>query len=540
MKKICSLLVIAIVAVFIFSCEKDFNEIGGNLIDQTNFQVSQVDQSLLSVKTDQVFFHSTSGTASPFPVQTDNLSYNLLGYYNDPIYGITTNNVVSKVALNAYGTTFNSSAEIEEVILSVPYYSRRVSTDSDGEGTYELDSVYGGSPIRLSIFRSHYFLNDYAPGDNGNFDEEQLYFSNDASLIESNYSPTNDLLLSIDPFYPSNLEVDVQELNESTGEMETVERLSPRIRANLDINDFQWLIDATNSSNLENVSAFQDFYRGIYFKAEALNSNEGVLLGLDLSQASIEISFKQEEQDDNGDPVLDGNGDPKMVTGTITMGFVEKSVTFFENNFNVTPSTDRIYLKGGEGAMATINLFGDEDPANEGVFPELETLKTMAGDENWLINEANLQFYVDNTQAANADSEPERIMIFDVDNNRVLLDYLFDGTTGTDANDVKTKHLGRLERDDTGRGVKYKVNLTEHINSLIKLDSTNIKLGLMLSNNVSLLGNSVVNNTEDSEGNFDTVLSSSLVSHRGTVLYNENETDEDKKLKLKIYYTKED
>ena len=37
-----------------------------------------------------------------------------------------------------------------------------------------------------------------------------------------------------------------------------------------------------------------------------------------------------------------------------------------------------------------------------------------------------------------------------------------------------------------------------------------------------------------------TILASSIVSHRGTVLYNENAIDEDKKLKLRIYYTEED
>lgn len=553
MKKTQNLLcAVLVIALFFTSCEKDFNGIGDDILDQTNFDGGlQVDQSLLSVSTEQVNFHSPQGNTVPFPVQTDNLSYNLLGYYHDPIYGGTTNSIVSQVKLNAYGVDFDSTSRLKSVVIAVPYYSTKTATDADGEGTYELDSIYGNAPIKLSIHRSNYFLNEYAPGDNGDFDEVQQFYSNDEGLVSGNLLEE---IYSDDNFIPINEEKEILEDDPvDPANPQVVDRLSPRlwIEYNSDepedalaMANFDWLLDEANASVLENESSFQDFYRGLYLKAESANPNEGTLMGLDLSQAYIDITYEYDvvtyPEDTNGDGISDENDDPEITPteGVVKMTFAGKSVTFFENDFNYTQQPDRLYLKGGEGTMVKLNLFGTEDTPGSGIYPELEVLKSMAADEDWLINEANMQFYVDNTQPHTSETEPERIMLFDIDNNQVLLDYLFDASTDTDPNNVKIKHLGRLQRDDTGKGVKYDISITEHINSLIKLDSTNVRLGLMLSNNISLLGSSEVKNTEASDGTSDMVLSSSIVSHRGTVLYSEDETDEEKKLKLKIYYTK--
>ena len=79
----------------------------------------------------------------------------------------------------------------------------------------------------------------------------------------------------------------------------------------------------------------------------------------------------------------------------------------------------------------------------------------------------------------------------------------------------------------------------------------------MVTNNVSLLGSSslktpyvigaddvVVNNDgdpdNDENNDITNVLTSSVNTHRGTVLFNENAVDDAKKLKLRIIYTEED
>ena len=68
------------------------------------------------------------------------------------------------------------------------------------------------------------------------------------------------------------------------------------------------------------------------------------------------------------------------------------------------------------------------------------------------------------------DDELERIFLYDINNNNVLLDYIFDNTSSSDPNFSKINHLGKLERDASGNGVKYNIRITEHITNLIKND----------------------------------------------------------------------
>jgi hypothetical protein len=139
------------------------------------------------------------------------------------------------------------------------------------------------------------------------------------------------------------------------------------------------------------------------------------------------------------------------------------------------------------------------------------------------------------------DTEPERIFLYDIENNRVLLDYQFDSSaTDNNPNTAVTNHLGSLQRDDSGYGIKYKIDVTEHITDLVRNDSTNVKLGLAVTNNVLNLGYSKLKTPINlGEDDLESIFTASILSHRGTVLYNENALEESKKLKLNIYYTEE-
>ena len=49
-----------------------------------------------------------------------------------------------------------------------------------------------------------------------------------------------------------------------------------------------------------------------------------------------------------------------------------------------------------------------------------------------------------------------------------------------------TTHLGRLVRDSDGKGDYYKLRITNHLSSLIHQDSTNVNLGVIVSQNVAV------------------------------------------------------
>ncbi len=149
---------------------------------------------------------------------------------------------------------------------------------------------------------------------------------------------------------------------------------------------------------------------------------------------------------------------------------------------------------------------------------------------------------MDQNKIEGGDTEPERITIYNLKNNLVLADYIIDPTSGNEPVNAYTNHLGRLERDSDGNGDYYKINITSHISSLINKDSTNAPLGLIVSQNVLINGFQKLDTLLDANPDLptiETVPRNSVFAHEGTVLYGNNTVDEQKRLKLQIYYIEE-
>ena len=151
-----------------------------------------------------------------------------------------------------------------------------------------------------------------------------------------------------------------------------------------------------------------------------------------------------------------------------------------------------------------VNLFnGDEDgesaefTAFKNSFVETDTDGNFVSSKR-LVNEANLVFYVDQT-IVNGE-EPNRLYLYNLDNNVPLIDYFIDPSINNANSEVsRTLHLGPLQRTDDepdGDGIRYRIKITEHINNLLLRDSTNVKLGLAISGNINL---------ENVNGQFDII-----------------------------------
>ena len=252
----------------------------------------------------------------------------------------------------------------------------------------------------------------------------------------------------------------------------------------------------------------------------------------------------------------------ERINSTYVMNFSGNRVNFLSNEFT-TPLTDgdaingdeKLYLKGGEGSMALIDLFGganlDDDSNNDNLFELfkkdfLETTENgdFKRDSNGnviakrLVNEANIVFFVD--QELTNGQEPDRIYLFDTKNNTVLLDFVFDASNTAFPLNSKTVHLGRLIREDNdpeGQGIRYKIRITEHINNLLLRDSTNVKLGLAVTGNINLEESFLQRNILTTDESINKVPISSIISPRGTVLFGNNTADESKKLYLEIFYS---
>ena len=153
-----------IITLFFASCDKDYNEIGTDVIGGDHFDFEKY--------TDATVTAFNQGTGF---VQTNNLKLNSLGVLNNPVFGNTISSFATQVQLPAGSvTTFGANVVVDSVYLAVPYFSTKGTTATDGSTKYELDSIYGRSAanIKLSVFESGYYINNYDPSPEANFESE--------------------------------------------------------------------------------------------------------------------------------------------------------------------------------------------------------------------------------------------------------------------------------------------------------------------------------------------------------------------------------
>jgi len=522
LKLICAIMLLSIIVI---ACEKDYNTIGSDIAGNKNF-ITAIDS-----------FTATAYNKKMDPIQTNGLPSNLLGIYNDPVYGSTAASIVSQLIPQSYPDSFGENVEVDSVILSIPYYNKTAtdSPDEDGNILYDIsDSLYGGSPIKLSAYRTNYYLRSFDP--NSEFEDPQYYYSNSNSTIDFDSRIIDDVLFEDDMFLPSESDVILTKFNDETEVYDITDRLTPRLRVHLDKDYWkEVIIDKAGQPELSNQNNFTNYFRNIYFKTEAITADGNmILLNMGSTSSNITIHYS------NDSAVTEGERETNSYTMLFSSGI---RLNTFENTFNIVLEDgdadlgdEKLYLKGGEGSMAIIDIFGNTDSDGNGISDEFEEFKTHK--DNWLINEAYMIFYEDETMTTPTEDfhKYDRVYLFDVKNNRPIKDYFFDATANdADAFNSRIIHLGqRLPEESSPK--RFKIRITEYVTNLLQNDSTNTKLGLVLSTNVNIVQNTKVLNGEDQD--LDVVPAGSTLSPKGTILYGSNSNvPEEQRVRLEIYYT---
>ena len=509
---------ILIVIVVFASCEEDFNTIGSDIVDQ-NFNTELFDEGTV-----------IAYSRKTLPVQTNFLPSYQLGVYNDPVYGQSRVNLLSQLTLSTIAPDFGDCVQLDSVVLYLPFFSE--ATTANEATTYTLDSIFGNEPINISIYESNFFLRDLDP-DSG-FEDAQKYYSNQGQTFDMFQGQ---LIHTIENFTPSNSGI---VLNDSV-------TLPPGLRASLPMDIFQEkIIDMEGSTELINNNNFREFFRGLYFKVESANGTGGSLFIFDLLDANNDLSdnprvdlFYRSKILSGGATCESNSGEFDLLTFRLNFGAI--NVNTFENdlnpdvasalaNPNITEGEETLYIRGGDPIISVIELFG-KDIDNNGVADQLEFLR----DQKWLINEANLIFYVDQDKVTGGASEPDRIVIYDIKNGTFLADLSLDPTSNVNDFDAITDHFGPLVRGSDENGQFYKIRITNHVSNLINKDSTNVPLGLVVSQNVTVFDFQDLENSQ--APGIDNIPAATIVSPQGTVLFGNNTTNEAKRLKLQIFYT---
>ena len=519
LKRLSNITVALLMVLAFISCDDDFNTIGGELIGGQLDSLPRYDAKVVA------YSKNIGG------VQTNNLPSNLLGVYIDPVYGQQIANVLTQLSLSTNNPLFGTEPSLDSVVLTLPYFNTQTELDDLGNPVYKLDSVYGNMPFKLKISRSNFFLNDFNP--EANFETRQRYYSDQGPLFKSNL--VGDPIYINEAFRPSNRGVVYLEEN-ITGEIDTI-RAKPRLRVNLPAPFFQEnIIDKQGSIELSNNNNFRNFIRGLYFEAEALNDNGTMALlnftdpeaGITLYYTNLVVDTADSDGDGDTTEMVEKQNSYKLNFGSNTVNTFSQALPsdILAEIESVDPEigAENLFIKGGEGSMVIIELFEDE--------AEIEELRA----NNWLINEANLTFYVNQDKTQGGEAEPERIYLYNLDTNVPLIDYSFDQTfdQAIPLNSVSS-HSGRLVRNEDKNGISYKLRITEHVNRILNKDSTNVRLGLVVTQNINLIGNSALRTPVDG---ISRIPAASVITPEGTVLHGNLAADVSKRIKLNIFYTK--
>lgn len=522
-------------ALTLVACDKDFNEIGTDLIGDDHYNFPKRDD-----------FTIASSTHETGPVQTNGLSITPFGIYKDDIFGRTTATFVTQVEMGSVNPNFEDLVDVDSVKLYIPYKTTLDETDSDGNRKYIWNEIYGDSltKMNLKIVENKYFLRSQEVVD-GEL-EDQAYYNDMGPVIEN--ANSSSILLNNDntanypggtanmqntQFYFNQKEIK-QWKYESTvpttapapGETEdhTVVRLTPGLYVNLDKNFFKTKIAQAPEGTLANNNSFQNHFRGLSFELSDPSTDRGVLNMINFSGGSVTMYYTR-----NVTVRVNGADVVQKKRFEMKINLTGNSVNLLRYENAPTLPSNRLIAKGGQGMVSAVDILSPE---------EIQQMK----DEDWMINEADLIFYVDETSMGTADL-PLRLYLYDMTNGQSIVDYNTDATVNSNPKKNKSTYGGILE--DHPNGKRYKLRVTNYVRSLIKADSTNVRLGIsttedIMENTMVKTKNPFTVSGPNGTASYKEVPKAHAMHPFGVILHGAESEDPNKRLKLVIYYTKPD
>ena len=455
---------LTLILISAIACEKDFENIGVGLVDNNQFTTK--------IDTFEVIAYNQDVLLS----RVDGIPQYPIGVYKDDNFGILNTSFVSQLGLPA-SSDFGDNVSIDTIVLTIPYYVTAQEDNSNGTRNYKLDSIIGDQDVEylLSVYESGTFLNSLDPLDPT---KGKKYYSNESYnektlLYSDQFKPNkNDTVLYVKRRF-------LDDDRNTVDDIDTIktELVKPSIKIPLDTVFFRNnFVNQQGSGVFESFDNFIDHFRGVLIKAEG---TEGSLMTLEMTDADITIYYTNIVINDENDSGIDLNGDgdttdtevPVRTKQQMTFSLGGLRASQYNRDYTgsaiqdriLTPNTangeKRLYIQGAAGSMAIIDLSKglDEIKLNE------------IRDNNWLINEANLILYVDET---NKDSVPSRLQLYNLDYNSQIRDVFTEAQISGIG--------GFLEIGDDKKPLKYEFRITDYISEVLKSDdpAALVKLGL--------------------------------------------------------------
>ena len=416
-----------------------------------------------------------------------------------------------------------------------------VDTDTinprQGATVYDIDSLIGNreASFKVKVQELDYFLSTYDPSNN--FETFLKYYSNDQFIENFTGKVLFDGEVEINTeeivIYKED-DPDTDDVDEST---QVKERLTPRLRIPIDKDYMQSkIIDMEGNIDLSNQDNFNLYFKGLFLSA--YDFSDPLLLILNYADASINIVYeydrynRNDTTDDTSDDTIDR--EEKIFKLNLTgnqINILKQDPLSPEISKALNSNSEdlkRVYLRGGEGIMMEIDLF--DDGTGNDILGEIKS-------NGWLINEANLTMYIDKEaiDMSGGIIEPSRLFLYDIESKAPVVDYFIDQSQGQKPKDQKAVHSGLIEIDEDRKGIKYKIRISEHVKNIIRNDSLNKKLALVVTSDITNAVNTELKNNDELEY----IPISSVINPLGTILYGPNPEpiNHDKRFRLELFYT---
>ena len=416
-----------------------------------------------------------------------------------------------------------------------------VDTDTinprQGATVYDIDSLIGNreASFKVKVQELDYFLSTYDPSNN--FETFLKYYSNDQVIENFTGKVLFDGEVEINTeeivIYKED-DPDTDDVDEST---QVKERLTPRLRIPIDKDYMQSkIIDMEGNIDLSNQDNFNLYFKGLFLSA--YDFSDPLLLILNYADASINIVYEYDRynRNDTTDDTSDDTIDREEKTFKLNLtgnqiNILKQDPLSPEISKALNSNSEdlkRVYLKGGEGIMMEIDLF--DDGTGNDILGEIKS-------NGWLINEANLTMYIDKeaVDMSGGIIEPSRLFLYDIESKAPVVDYFIDQSQGQKPKDQKAVHSGLIEIDEDKKGIKYKIRISEHVKNIIRNDSLNKKLALVVTSDITNAVNTELKNNDELEY----IPISSVINPLGTILYGPNPEpiNHDKRFRLELFYT---
>lgn len=523
--------VVLILFFGLISCEKDFEDIAVDLVNNNIFSVGD---SLIEIKAYTVNVDSNrvdNNIAQKVPLY-------LLGVNQNSKFGYMKSAIVSQLNLPTVGADFGDNAVIDQVVLDIPYFATKDGNKdavdpvtgnviNNDAGTalqvpnFEIDSIYGNTSqaFNVTIHELGTFLNVLNPSDPT---KTNTYYSNrnyqlKDELFSGDFLPNkNDTVLYVERRFLDN------DAN-TVDDIDTIKAANavPSMKFVLNSEFFKTrFVDQNGSSDFASTDNFVRYFRGLYIDA---NGVDGSLINVAASNAKMTIYYTNDVTTDEGDDEdLNGNGTNGelgvIVRTKQTMNFnfggvrTGKYIRNYDGsdvqnalmNTDTVNGSSKVYVQGAAGSEAIVDIFTDDMIAD-------------IRNKNWLINEANLTIYIDGDQS----EVPQRLFLYKYEENSVIRDYAISPVI----------FGGDLEYDSDGNPEKYKFRITRYVERVLNNKYAQEPSKLVLRNYQTT-------DIQTTTTLLDTIVTNYNWIPKGVVLKGNLPEGDNKRMKLELYYSK--